>query len=421
MDPFVLHRLIEMGAAVTPRDLADRASLTALVLTFRAAPAWPPGAWKAFRTSAKTPRDLLAALYGGQVPKEPTAARRPTLLQSGHIQSVTIKQAGDKASGVVAFKAEGAYEGVVRYEAQHTAGAWAITAFEFPAYGARLEGKARSWKLTKVPVASASDLPVIRSGGVDVPGTPRVTVRLHADGTAGIDGTTFDIAADDPVQADRAIQQLRQQLKAMVDASPKEPDASSKINLILVADATAKWRYAQWIAQCAATAWIYRIHFAVQRQGERDAVVLETLLPKDRGFSATSDFPAEELKVKIKLFRRNLHQSMADQYTLVRVDSTHSWHLPKGWPASRGDAEARALHGKVLDKVAQTVLVKVKSMGGDVSGEIVAPPPKGGAVPCEDVLNMVAILKRAGVSVITFEGSAMPLTRHEREELREKK
>ena len=51
-----------------------------------------------------------------------------------------------------------------------------------------------------------------------------------------------------------------------------------------------------------------------------------------------------------------------------------------------------------------------------LKGEIVAPPPWGGAVPHGDVVALMDLFIQAGVSDVNFEGAMWPLNRRERAE-----
>ena len=55
---------------------------------------------------------------------------------------------------------------------------------------------------------------------------------------------------------------------------------------------------------------------------------IESMLPKDRGLAPTPTFPPDFLKVKIKVFRRNMTDK-ENAYTLIKVDNTKQWSLPK--------------------------------------------------------------------------------------------
>ena len=55
---------------------------------------------------------------------------------------------------------------------------------------------------------------------------------------------------------------------------------------------------------------------------------IESMLPKDRGLAPTPTFPEDFLKVKIKVFRRNLADK-EKAYTMIKVDNDrYEYHLP---------------------------------------------------------------------------------------------
>ena len=145
---------------------------------------------------------------------------------------------------------------------------------------------------------------------------------------------------------------------------------------------------------------------------------IESMLPKDRGLAATPTFPEDFLKVKIKVFRRD----MADQekaYTLIKIDNDRkSYSLPRGWKGRNKDTAERVKQYDAIMAAVKTVVdKKMKAHGGlpeEVKGEIVAPPPKGGAVPHGDVVQVLNVFLSLGMIDVVFEGAATPLTSKER-------
>ena len=153
---------------------------------------------------------------------------------------------------------------------------------------------------------------------------------------------------------------------------------------------------------------------------------IDSALPKDRGMAATSEFPEEFEKIKIKVFRRNLKEAETEHYTLIKIDNTHNYSLPRGWLGFReeqkiSDNEARIQdYRDTIEKVFAVVMAKLRAHPGnkdEVKGEIVAPPPKGGSVPHGDVMQMLDIFLRAKITDVVFEGKATPLTKRERAQL----
>ena len=145
---------------------------------------------------------------------------------------------------------------------------------------------------------------------------------------------------------------------------------------------------------------------------------IDSALPKDRGPVATSNFPEDFQKVKIKVFRLNLRGEESEHQTLLKVDNTHSMSLPKGWRGFRTESPARvADYNRTIDQVHAVVAAKFANYTGDKSqlkGEIVAPPPRGGSVPHGDVMKVLDVFLRAGITDVVFEGKALPLTSRER-------
>jgi biopolymer transport protein ExbD len=146
---------------------------------------------------------------------------------------------------------------------------------------------------------------------------------------------------------------------------------------------------------------------------------IDSQLPKDRGLAPTPTFPPDFLKIKIKVFRRGLETTdKADDYTLIKVDNTAEFHLPSGWKGMHKEPKDRlAEYDSVVRRVQGLVNQKLAEHGGkkeEVKGEIVAPPPKGGAVPHGDIMQMLNVFLKADITDVVFEGAATPLTSSER-------
>jgi hypothetical protein len=148
---------------------------------------------------------------------------------------------------------------------------------------------------------------------------------------------------------------------------------------------------------------------------------IDSMLPKDRGLAATPTFPEDFLKIKIKVFRRDMSDP-AKAHTMIKVDNeAKQYVLPKGWRGrlkeeSKDPARVQQ-YDAVIAEIRQTVARKIKAHGGavdEVKGEIVAPPPKGGAVPHGDVVQMLNIFLSVGMTDVVFEGQATPLNSTER-------
>jgi biopolymer transport protein ExbD len=145
---------------------------------------------------------------------------------------------------------------------------------------------------------------------------------------------------------------------------------------------------------------------------------IESMLPKDRGLAPTPTFPEDFLKVKIKVFRRELGNT-EQEYTMIKVDNDRfEYHLPKAWKGRNKESKERIEeYDRVIASIKSTVDKKMKAHGGnpeEVKGEIVAPPPKGGAVPHGDVVQVLNVFLQLGMTDVVFEGAATPLTSSER-------
>ncbi len=145
---------------------------------------------------------------------------------------------------------------------------------------------------------------------------------------------------------------------------------------------------------------------------------IESMLPKDRGLAATPTFPEDFLKVKIKVFRRDMDDK-EKAYTLVKIDNDQrTFSLPRGWKGRLKETpeRVREYDGKI-GAIRMIVAEKMKAHGGkadEVKGEIVAPPPKGGAVPHGDIIQVLDVFLNLGMLDVVFEGAATPLTNRER-------
>jgi hypothetical protein len=80
-----------------------------------------------------------------------------TIIRPEYIVDCTCQSEGDRAEGVVAFRAPGVYEGQVEFTARRTEGRWAVTEFRMPAY--RLATRRTSdgtWQLATEPLLAGS-------------------------------------------------------------------------------------------------------------------------------------------------------------------------------------------------------------------------------------------------------------------------
>ena len=147
---------------------------------------------------------------------------------------------------------------------------------------------------------------------------------------------------------------------------------------------------------------------------------IDSMLPKDRGLAPTPTFPEDFLKVKIKVFRRDM-KDKEKAHTMIKIDNeAKKYFLPRGWKGRLKESADRVReYDATVAKVRGVVHRKLQAHGGEigeVKGEIVAPPPKGGAVPNGDVIAMLNIFLGLDMTDVVFEGAATPLTSTERAE-----
>jgi biopolymer transport protein ExbD len=117
------------------------------------------------------------------------------------------------------------------------------------------------------------DLPVATQGVEDkedpTAEVPRFAINLTADGKVQFKGNTYNVSSTNPVEQDKALDDLRKYLASMANrADWREPDGASKISVMVHGDRSAKWQYVQWIMQvCANPAIkIYKIQFAIRHE-----------------------------------------------------------------------------------------------------------------------------------------------------------
>lgn len=141
---------------------------------------------------------------------------------------------------------------------------------------------------------------------------------------------------------------------------------------------------------------------------------IDSSLPKDRGLAATPEKPKEFEKIKVKLFRKEKGTPAA--FTRIRIDNTNTIDLPAGDFGEDVDTEyARlALEDAKFGQVKAVVTGKFEALGGDarkdeITGEIAAMRPDGGAVPHGHIMRVLDLLVEVGVGKIVFEGAPPPL------------
>ena len=139
---------------------------------------------------------------------------------------------------------------------------------------------------------------------------------------------------------------------------------------------------------------------------------IDSQLPKDRGLAPTPATPPEFEKIKIKLFRKD--KGLEDQaWTKIRIDNTHTFALPKGlWPGTqKGDYGRLAEYDSKFNDIEAVIRQKWAAQGNneEVTGEIAAMPPDGGAVPHGDIVRVLDTFVKVGIKKVVFEGAAPPL------------
>ena len=105
------------------------------------------------------------------------------------------------------------------------------------------------------------------------PDHKRFIINLEAGGIVEIKKQRFDLSKENPVEQDRAVQELKSQLRDFVQERRAmgeevyEADGACKVPVLIHADRAAHWKYVQWIMQVAAdpTIKIYRLQFSVKR------------------------------------------------------------------------------------------------------------------------------------------------------------
>ena len=91
--------------------------------------------------------DIVKAVYGDGNPAY------ASVIRPSYITDCTCNSDGDQATGVVAFRAVGVFEGRCRYTAVREDGKWRVVEFYLPSYQIRTRWQADGmWKLVDTPV-----------------------------------------------------------------------------------------------------------------------------------------------------------------------------------------------------------------------------------------------------------------------------
>ncbi len=379
-----LNAIVALGAKLTAKDLTATnvdAPMT-VVAAVMGGKDLDERDFKLLPTA--TPKAFAEAIYpeevraGQRVPKHAYAS----IVHGEYVYDIDVKVNGRTATGGVRFRAPGAYEGFVNYTAFRDAAGWKVLELSFPHSQVRTTLEAGRWRL-HLPASLTGarsgrrtdlDLPHVGTlGQVPSAGPGRVVISVTREGWLRVPGVAKPLSLHD----------LQQYLKTRTrDPALREPDGSSRVDALLDIDKTIPWTVTQWIMQTCAhpESKIYKIWFGAQTQDGASGAIA-SMLGKDRGLAPTPAFPREFIKHKLKVFKIARFKQPSGLRALY-------WALKK-----RHDASARRQRP-------------------EAKFEIVAPPPKGGAVPHGYVVQMVDVCLAVGARDIIFEGSAAPLRGH---------
>lgn len=140
---------------------------------------------------------------------------------------------------------------------------------------------------------------------------------------------------------------------------------------------------------------------------------IDSQLPKDRGLAPTPAKPPEFEKIKVKFFRKNKGVE-AEAFTRIRIGNSKSdtVDMPKGpWPGTTKDYDHLGKRAPYMQKIENVLKAKWAAQGNniEVTGELAAMPPDGGAVPHGDIMMVLDMFIKMGITKVVFEGAAPPL------------
>ncbi len=322
------------------------------------------------------PRATPASFGAALQPSEIRAGRRlpkhrfPSILHPEYVADLSIERNGNTATGTVHVRAPDVFEGTLGYTAFRNDTGWHVLELRLPHSGLRTTYEGGLWRLHAATENEAAGddvaLPVVGTVGALPPTDTRLVVRVSREGWIRVP------AQQNPL----SLLALRRYLKdRAAPARLREPDGSSRLDVVLDVDATIPWIVTQWIMQtCAAPEIkIYKLWLGA-RTAHDGRGAITTVLPKDRGLAPTPHFPGDFIKHKIKVFKRR----------------------------GAGASNLRAVYA-ALDR-----RQRATGSRADTVFEIVAPPPLGGAVPHGYVVQLVDACLAAGARSIVFEGAANP-------------
>lgn len=313
----------------------------------------------------------LQAFLGALAPTEVKAGRRvprhpfASLVHEEYVTDLAV-QGDDRAlQGGLEFCAPGVYRGSLGFTLRHEKAGWRVVELDLTHSHWTATWQDGRWRLRHG--GPHADLPRVGTVGARPPAKASIVVTVTRDGSVHLPGVAKPLGLDD----------LRDHLARRArEPALRQPDGTSRLDVVLDVDAHAPWLLTQWLMQTCAhpRVKVHRIWLGAQtRDGQRGAIAVE--LPRDRGLAPPAP-AAPTMPVRVKLFQ------MKDLETSSGLACLHA-----------------ALDG----------LRKEGRFGPRVPVEIVAPPPRGGAVPHGFVLGVINVCLQAGTRRLAFEGAAMPL------------
>jgi hypothetical protein len=280
-----------LGGALTPTDVraAGSVPLTHLLLLapVYVAPDWMCRSCRSLASSPLTVTDVLPVLYGAPLGGSSRDAKHdfPSLLHDEYLTHVDCTRRGDTAGGRVHFEIPGVCAGTVLWSARRGASGWEIVEFLVPSWRVRVRKEAWSWIAENLDDPQGPWFPTPEH--LAIPGARLPRTGVVADTPRG--ALEVGIAADGTLLL-RGREGGLEDLRGLLDAvargpRQREPDGSSKLDLVVRFDTRVPWTLVQWVLQTAAgsPARIHRVYFAVAPETGGADGVIAAFLPKDRG------------------------------------------------------------------------------------------------------------------------------------------
>jgi len=378
--PALLQMMAKLGTRLRLEDLLDSeldVSLTAATALLGRTARIDERDFKL--SSGATPATFAAAISPTEVKRGQRVAKHPyaSILHPEYVIDITVDVNGRTATGVVRFRAPGVYAGTAHYGARYDDAGWRVVELRFRHSEVRTTLENGRWRL-QVPAAASTvnplrgkqlSLPRVGTVGTVPSARARVIVSVTREGW---------IRVPDRKEPLSLLSLERYLADKTNDPRLTEPDGASRLGVLLDVDATIPWVITQWLMQTCAhpRVKIYRIWLGARAHAGGQDGAIAMVLPKDRGLAPTARFPTDFIKHKLKVFKRE----------------------------GPGPSDMRALYA---------ALKKRHDAAGrgrpNTKFEIVAPPPKGGAVPHGYVVQMLDVCLAVGAHDIIFEGAASPL------------